>query len=88
MTSSTSSFCFEAPALATPPVAVAEVPHGVETKEALLDELYKGLRLPEYFGENWDALDECIRDLSWLPAGSVTTCSRLAADLRVAAPRA
>lgn len=30
-----------------------------------------GLRLPDYFGMNWDALHECIRDLSWLPPGQV-----------------
>lgn len=71
MLGSKSSFRFEDPAPATSPVVVAEVRHGVGTKQALLDELYKGLRFPEYFGGNWDALEECVRDLSWLPPGPV-----------------
>jgi len=71
MQSSTTSFCFDEPAPATSLAAVAEVPSDIATKAALLDELYGRLRFPEYFGDNWDALDECIRDLSWLPPGAV-----------------
>jgi RNAse (barnase) inhibitor barstar len=36
------------------------------TKTELLDILDANLGFPDYFGRNWDALDECIRDLSWL----------------------
>ena len=35
-------------------------------KADLLRALAKGLKFPDYFGWNWDALDECVRDLSWL----------------------
>lgn len=49
----------------------AEVPVGIKSKTALLEALFVALRFPDYFGGNWDALEECIRDLSWLPSGDV-----------------
>jgi len=66
-----SPFRFDEPSLPTSPAVVAEVPPGIRTKEALFDELAQRLRFPDYFGANWDALWECIRDLAWLPAGPV-----------------
>jgi hypothetical protein len=39
-------------------------------KQELLRALAHGLKFPNYFGWNWDALDECLRDLSWLNAPS------------------
>jgi RNAse (barnase) inhibitor barstar len=47
---------------------VVRISRHARTKAALLAELARGLALPSYFGHNWDALDECLRDLSWLPA--------------------
>jgi hypothetical protein len=38
------------------------------TKQAFFDEVGAALQFPYYFGENWDAFDECINDLTWLPA--------------------
>lgn len=38
------------------------------TKDRLLDELAGVLSLPHYFDPNWDALEECLCDLEWLPA--------------------
>jgi RNAse (barnase) inhibitor barstar len=29
----------------------------------VLKDLGNALELPEYYGENWDALDECLRDI-------------------------
>ena len=49
----------------------ADVPAGIESKTVLLDHLSDALLFPNYFGGNWDALEECIRDLSWLPGGDV-----------------
>lgn len=48
------------------------MPRGIETKSSLMEAISDALDFPDYFGRNWDALDECIRDLSWLPAGAVT----------------
>ena len=48
-----------------------ELPAGIKTEDALLDALAVALHFPGYFGRNWNALDECIRDLSWLSPGDV-----------------
>lgn len=39
-----------------------------KTESALHDEVGAALQFPDYYGENWNAFDECIKDLSWLPA--------------------
>jgi hypothetical protein len=44
----------------------ARIPAGIDTKKGLIDALDAGLGFPDYFGGNWDAFEECIRDLSWL----------------------
>ncbi|MBI4499174.1 MAG: barstar family protein [Chloroflexi bacterium] len=40
----------------------------LETKEHLFTAIAKAMIFPEYFGGNWDALHECLRDMEWLPA--------------------
>ena len=49
----------------------AIVPAGIKNEAMLMDALSVALRFPDYFGGNWDALNECIRDLSWLSSGDV-----------------
>ncbi len=52
-------------------------------KAALLERLATVLSFPDWFGHNWDALADCLDDLSWLPdAGHLLVledCRRFAA---------
>ena len=53
---------------------VARVPAGLATSRALLEALSWQLALPSYFGFNWNALSDCLRDLSWIDAPHVVLC--------------
>jgi RNAse (barnase) inhibitor barstar len=57
----------------SPSGVIAEVliPQRISETEDLFAALAEGLHFPWYFGYNFDALWECIRDLSWLPPGTV-----------------
>jgi len=39
--------------------------HDVTDKAALLRRIGARLGFPAWFGENWDALEDCLTDLSW-----------------------
>lgn len=38
----------------------------IERKEQLLNHVATVLRFPNHFGQNWDALEECLTDLEWV----------------------
>ena len=42
---------------------------GVANKDALLERFASALEFPDWFGGNWDALEDCLGDLSWRPQG-------------------
>jgi hypothetical protein len=52
---------------------------GVAGKEGLLAAIAASLAFPGWFGANWDALEDCLTDLSWREAeGHVVVFTELA----------
>lgn len=43
----------------------------LRSKEDLLQALAQKARFPSYFGKNWDALYDCLNDLSWIQESKV-----------------
>jgi RNAse (barnase) inhibitor barstar len=58
--------------------------HGVGGKNELLTTLAKGLKLPEHFGNNWDALADALEDGDWLGNHGMVIVVRHAAAYRKA----
>ena len=61
-----SIFNFGAPVANREDSLFVVVPAELATRASLLEVLGRHLRFPSYYGKNWDALEECINDLSWL----------------------
>jgi len=40
----------------------------IKTDKELFAVVASAMQFPDYFGSNWDALDECLGDMDWLPA--------------------
>ena len=60
----------------------------ITSKEAFFDAVAAALSFPDWFGRNLDALYDCLRDLSWLPAGEQELVWTASEVLREADPRA
>ncbi|TVO59790.1 barnase inhibitor [Denitromonas halophila] len=58
---------------------------GLTDKGQILDALAQRFDMPRWFGHNWDALYDCLTDLSWLPGkGYVLVLTKVAPDTRAA----
>jgi RNAse (barnase) inhibitor barstar len=55
---------------------------GCATKQEFLARTAAALEFPAWFGGNWDALFDCLTDLSWRPAPGYVVIFENAADLQ------
>ena len=55
--------------------------HKATMEPAFFDECAAAWQFPYYFGENWDAFEECLTDLQWLPAEAYVFCVTQAVHL-------
>lgn len=63
-------------------MAVIEVDGtAMHDKATLLAELARAFALPDWFGQNWDALADCLTDLSWKEADGFVVLWRNAAPV-------
>ena len=69
--------------------AIAQIDcRGVRDRDTALDRIAQALRFPPWFGGNWDALHDCLGDLSWLPGDGYLLLFDHGADWREAEPDA
>ena len=54
---------------------------GAAGKEVLMQRVARVLGFPRWFGGNWDALEDCLSDLSWSTAGGHVLLIEGAADI-------
>jgi RNAse (barnase) inhibitor barstar len=78
-----------APQFATTKCAVWRIDLAkVRSKARLLATLARALDFPEWFGHNWDALQDCLTDLSWRPAPGYVVVLENCEGLAASAPEA
>ncbi|NNJ16154.1 hypothetical protein CSV86_013395 [Pseudomonas putida CSV86] len=59
------------PSYDTAEVFYVRIDPKISLSEELLRSLYYVLWFPGFFGFNWDALYDCLRDLAWVPCRKV-----------------
>jgi RNAse (barnase) inhibitor barstar len=47
---------------------VIDAENPVIDEDSLFHALDRSLEFPDYFGYNWNAVDECLSDMSWRPS--------------------
>jgi RNAse (barnase) inhibitor barstar len=60
----------------------------VRSKAGLLAALATTLEFPDWFGHNWDAVQDCLTDLSWRPAPGYVVVLENCGGLAASAPEA
>jgi len=70
----------------TPPLRIDLA--GCTDKAGVLARIAGALEFPDWFGHNWDALFDCLNDLSWLEARGLLLVFENTGDLADAAPQA
>jgi hypothetical protein len=75
--------------LTAPKGTIARVVRGHRciSKERTLQEWSAALQFPSYFGNNWDAFEECINDLEWLGASRIVVFVTRADEMLPRSPK-
>ena len=60
---------------------VGTIPAEIRTDKDLVRALAKELRFPDYFGENWNAVYDCLCDFHWTSAFRIVLIHRNLPDI-------
>jgi len=64
------------PACDTSKVFYVAIDPNITITQELINALYYSLWFPGWFGFNWDALFDCLSDLSWIPQQKIALVHR------------
>ena len=57
------------------------------SKERTLQEWAAALQFPSYFGNTWDAFEDCVNDLEWLDAGRIVVIVTRSDEMLLRSPK-